>query len=51
MAGIERVLGDPAVQLHRRLRPAYDVTGHVTSAGREAVDVVVCECVGPELQV
>ncbi len=51
MAGVKGVFGDPAVQLHHWLRPRDDVTGHVTSARRQAVDVMWCENMRPHLNV
>lgn len=51
MAGVKGVFGDPAVQLHLWLRPGDDVTCHVTSTWRQAVDVVRRENVRPHLNV
>lgn len=51
MAGVKGVFGDPAVQLHHGLRPGDDVTGHVTTTWRQAIDVVRCENMRPHLDI
>ena len=51
VTGVKGVAGDSAMQLQGRLRPGDDVTGHVTAAGGQTVDVVAGKDVGPHLQV